>query len=761
MNTAIIELLRKRYFLSHEKTWEDIAKRVAKIYPSTENAILNMDFIPSSPTLMNACTGGERKGTLSSCFPMGIEDSIEGIYEALKESAIVTKFGGGVGYNFSTLRSSNENIKSLNRSSSGPIPFIKNFDVMLDGIQQGGVRRGAGMALLDITHPDILQFIRAKEDSKMFNRFNFSIKISDEFYRKLENTPQAIHQVCNKNGDMFDLLDQGKPITVKQLWDIIVEHSWKYAEPGIFNSDIAFGQCTVTNVSKEVLSNPCAEYISIPYSACSLGSINLSNCVSDGKFDWIKFEKTIALATRFLDATIDVNEFPLNKIRDTVMSIRPIGLGTMGLAHALYKMGIAYNSKQTNEFVGKLYRYLTLRSMKESLSMCLETTKGDVAHASKYPSFDAGVFLRANGRFFNEDCREISVQKLKQDIEKYGIHNSCFTSIAPTGSISFIANTSGGIEPVFALAYARKIEKLNKEYDIVYLTDPIFDEYLEKHFNASDKAKILAEVADKKGSCQSIQMLSDAAKKVFVTAGDLTPQEHLDVLGNVARNVSLSVSKTINIPSDAPKEAIADVFLKAHREGVIGVTVYRDGCREGILVHKNISSSKRPLSLECDIYKMNISAKTDKGRESQKWIAFIGLKEGRPYEVFAGKIDDVNLPLNITSGQIIKIKHGHYAFAYNEEILINNISKTFSNDEYDAFARVISISLRQNVPVEYIVDQLQKAKGSIVDWNKVISVALKKYIKNGTMGGTCSCGAKMIFTDGCQSCPNCGLSKCG
>lgn len=256
MSSAIQKLLKDRYYLDTENSWDDLAKRVSAIYEPAYDYIKSKIFIPSSPTLMNANTNGKRLGTLSSCFPMNLEDSIDGIYESLKECAIVTKYGGGVGINFGELRSSSENITTLDRKSSGPVPFMKNFDAMLDGIQQGGVRRGAGMGLYPIDGPDVLQFIRAKKDRTTLTRLNLSVNISNEFYQKLDKDPLSIHKVKFKDGSLHDLYDDGKPVTVLQLWNEICTYAWDNAEPGIFNGDIAHDRCSVTNLSDTVLCNP-------------------------------------------------------------------------------------------------------------------------------------------------------------------------------------------------------------------------------------------------------------------------------------------------------------------------------------------------------------------------------------------------------------------------------------------------------------------------------------------------------------------------
>jgi ribonucleoside-diphosphate reductase alpha chain len=766
MEQNIQNLLNERYYLPEERSWSQLAKRISAIFPPSYDDINNKTFIPSSPTLMNANTGGKRKGTLSSCFTMGIEDSIEGIFDALKEGALVTKASGGVGYVFSRLRSSYENIKSLERQSSGPLPFAASFNTMLDGIQQGGVRRGAGMAQFNVNHPNILDFIREKSKKGVMERLNFSVRMTDEFYFKLKNSPDSPHMVCTQKGEWFPLLDNGKPVTTQMLWDEIIEYAWLCAEPGIFNIDIATRQCTVTNIGEYVLSNPCAEYVSIPYSSCNLGSLNLVNFVINGEFDFDAYEKAIRTATRFLNNVIDINNYPLLKIEEVTKQVRPIGLGAMGYAHMLYLLGIPFNSPEADSITDVIFNKLTLISMDESCEIAKEEGKS-------YPAYDYDLFMKANSRFFN-DSRMSLTNVLKEKIKKYGIANSCFTSIAPNGSISYLANTTGGIEPVFALTYARKIEKLNREYETVYISDPIFDKYLTDTFDEKTKVKILKQVSDNKGSCQNVLEMSEKDRAIFVVASDLTPMEHLNSLGIVARNTSLSVSKTINLPSTATREEISDVYLKAHDLGVIGVTVYRDGCRDGILVHSNTkdkgdsiiktNAPKRPKSLPCNVFRVSIiNRHTNAG---EKWIVFIGLLNDDPYEIIAGKIEAVDFDTSITEGEMVKSKKDGkkvYQFVHNGEVLVDDISSAYVNDLREYVTRLMSLALRHGASIEYLKSVLQKSNGSIVDFDKAIIRSINKYCKQVNQKEKCPvCNSDLLYTEGCIKCSSldCSWTKC-
>lgn len=773
MENQILKLLKERYLLDDETSWSDLSRRISKIYPPIYDDINDKKFIPSSPTLMNANTNGRRQGTLSSCFTMDIEDSIEGIFDAIKEAAIVTKASGGVGYVFSKLRASDENITSLNRPSSGPIPFMDVMSVTLDSIMQGGVRRGAGMGQFDINHKNILDVIRAKDKKGALERLNISIRVPDEFYTKLNKSPDSPHVVYDRNGIPTPLLDNGKIVSVKKLWDEVIEYAWRCAEPGIFNVDIATRQCTVTNLNNYVLSNPCAEFTNIPYASCNLGSINLVKFVDvNGYFDWESFDPAVRNATRFLNNVIDVNDFPLDKIKEVTLQVRPIGLGAMGYAHMLYLMGIPFNSPQAAELCDQIFLSLTIKAMDESCVIAEETGKS-------YPAFNYDLFIKANERFFKPNPNATSgwndyIVELQARIKKFGVANSCFTSIAPNGSIGYIANTTGGIEPVFALTYSRKIEKLNKEYEVVYISDPIFDDYLSSNFDEKTKIKILAQVADAKGSCQGVEEIPEEVRKVFVVASDLTPMEHLYSLAIVAKNTSLSVSKTINLDASATREEISEVYLKAHALGVIGVTVYRDGCRDGILVHNvkddkeaivKTNAPKRPKKLPCHVYRVSILNRVL--NESEKWIIFVGLLHGDPYEIIAGKIDETDFDPSITEGEMIKTKKEGktvYQFSYNGEVLVDDVQGAYLNGLREYITRLMSWGLRHGAGIEYLKEVLQKSDGTIVDFNKAIIRAIGKYCKVMASKEKCpTCNSDLKYTGGCVECsnPECSFTKCG
>ena len=753
-NEQIDKLLRDRYYLPTETSWSDVVNRVSKIYEPIKPFMLQKEFIPSSPTLMNANTNGVRAGTLSSCFPVKIEDSLKGIMKTMNDVAEITRMGGGVGMDFSSLRGSNEMVSGNSRASGGPLSFIGIYDAILDGIMQGGARRGAGMSMLDIHHPSILDFIKAKQDTNKYMRSNFSVRMPDSFYKTLKEKPNEIFKTINVVDKKENILcdENDEPFTYQRLWDLIIESAWMSAEPGVFNKDIATKKCTVTNVDQRVLSNPCAEFVNIPYSSCNLGSIDLAKLVEDGKINHDKFVSIIQNATKFLNNVIDANAYPIPEIEDITKKIRAIGLGFMGLGHALMKMGICYDSKEGNDVVKYICKIMLLESMKVSIELAKEF--------GPYPAFDFETYKQSKSYLWEDQ----EFAELLSIIKKVGIRNSANLSCAPTGSLSFLANTSSGIEPIFALAYTRRIEKTNKEYEEVYVTDDVFEAFIDDNYK-EHKEEILKDVVNNKGSCQKCKVMSKEHKDIFKTANDISANDHLEILSSAANIIDLSVSKTINLPRDISKEEVADVYLKAWEKGIIGVTVYREGSRDGILVtnteEKTIEAGKhapkRPQDIECEVNITSIKKK--------QYYVVLGLLEGKPYEVFTGENynneGDIFIPRTIKQGIIRKKKSRKYLLLGENEVEYD-ISNGHSSEEADALSRQISLNLRHGTPLQYVVEQLQKYQG-LHNFPKAIARTLKKFIDNNTISTEkCpECKTQLIYTDGCVSCPACGFSKCG
>jgi ribonucleoside-diphosphate reductase alpha chain len=765
MKPQIQKLLEDRYFLSSEKTWEEVAERVSNLYPPLLDAIKNMFFIPSTPTLLNANTKGERIGTLSSCFIVKIEDSMEAIMDTMKDVAIITKKSGGTGINFSNLRSSKEVVKSNGKNSGGVLPFIGIFDAILDGVRQGGSRRGAGMSMLNINHPDILDFIDAKKDKTKFTRSNFSVGMSDNFYKSLEKTPEKVvlvkEVITGKETELKD--EKGLPITYKQLWNKIIHYAWNSGEPGLFNVDTARNQCTCIHISKDVFSNPCGEFVNIPMSSCSLGSINVSKLVKGDKtFDFTKFDELVSEATMFMNSVIDNNDFPIEKIARETLNGRPIGIGLMGVAHVFFKMGISYDSIEAVKLMEYINHRLTMVSMRKSIDLAKE--KGP------YKYFNYEVFMKANKRFFEyEKFDYLDVDKLKEDLKKYGCYNSSQTSIAPTGSISTIADTSGGIEPVFSLAFTRKVEKLNKQYDLMYIVDPVFESYVEDNFK-TNKEKIYQYITENKGSCKGCNLIPEEAQKIFVTAGDLNVEAHLNILEASSKYTSLSVSKTVNLPNEAKEEDVANVYLDAYRRGIIGVTVYRDGCREGILLNK--PTEKKVISRDVKLPSVFSNGPTHVIKKEGKkfYIHFSYLPEDKNKEfpiclwIYTNHKYHPD-ELKVCNRAARKLQKLAEESNIDNKFIKETVEKARLDYPHSRLGRMISLNLRHRVPRESILTALMDVDGDNVS---TLLTAVRKFLSRTLEDGVelegkkCpQCKAPVRMAEGCMKCSqNCGWSAC-
>jgi ribonucleoside-diphosphate reductase alpha chain len=554
--------------------------------------------------------------------------------------------------------------------------------------------------------------------------------------KKIEDIILNRRKIARKK-TQYEIISK-KSLGIQSVYDITVD-----------NDSHTFW-CNGFNISN------CSEFVTtVPYSPCCLGSIDVSKFVKDGEFDKVSYYKLVRKAVRFLDASIDVNDFPLQKIKDVALSHRPIGLGMMGFAHLLYKLKIPYNSQDAKCLAGKLMKEMTIIGMDESINIAKE--KGS------FKWYNEDVFLKANERYFeyDGDCEEI-IEKLK----KYGCRNSSISSIAPTGTISTLSSTSSGIEPVFGLVYTRKIETGNKTYTDMYVVDPVFEKFIEEKYKKY-KDEIYKYISDNKGSIRGCNYITKEEQDLFVVAGDITPEWHLNILEMFAKYVSLSVSKTINMPKDATKEEVSKVYLDAFKKGIIGVTVYRDTCREGILVHNNSedkendlvdrrNAPKRPQELECDMFLVKVK---------DDYIAvLVGKLKGMLYEMFVGGTDEKlrGILKEHKIGKIVKIKNNHYRLYHNDDILIDNLGK-FGSTVERSLARFISMSLRHGTPLKFIVEQLNKSD-DFMSFDKVVSRVLKQYIKDGEVYSSekCpECGGKLIYKEGCISCSSCYYNKCG
>jgi ribonucleoside-diphosphate reductase alpha chain len=514
-------------------------------------------FMPNSPTLMNS---GREMGMLSACFVLPVEDSIDGIFDSIKATALIQKAGGGTGFSFSRLRPQGDLVRSSGGTTEGPLSFIQVFSKATDAIQQGAFRRGANMGILRIDHPDVVKFITFKDDLSRLQNYNISVTVTDRFLNELKNDPSTIHQVQNprtkewKKAAKVDA--EGEPTaefwSVGELWDMIVEHAWRTGEPGVVFIDRINERNPIKNVGLIEATNPCGEQPLHPYDSCNLGSINLGPLVkgkgAEARFDWDEYKTIVHATTRFLDNVIEVNRYPLPQIDQMSKTTRRIGLGVMGFADALYKLGISYNSEEGTAFGEQVMKVLN-----------------DESHlASEQLAEERGVFPAWHGSDWQKEGRRL--------------RNSYTTTVAPTGTISIIANCSGGIEPMFSLAFIRQVMKDTKgNPTLLKECNYVFERMAkERGFWSED---LLDEILDQ-GSLAAIDTIPEDVKRVFVTARDITPDWHMRMQAAFQRHCDASISKTINFPHDATVDDIREIYDLAIDLDVKGVTVYRDGCRD-------------------------------------------------------------------------------------------------------------------------------------------------------------------------------------
>ena len=549
-----VRILEKRYLLRDEsgnlietpkKMFHRVAREVARadhLYGKKFNAeetekefyrvMSNLEFIPNSPALINA---GTRMGQLSACFVLPVEDSMKSIFEAVKDMALIHQSGGGTGFSFSRLRPKGDVVRSTKGIASGPVSFMRVFDMATDIIKQGGRRRGANMGILSIDHPDILEFITAKTREGAFANFNLSVAITDKFIRLLEADEE--YKLVNPR-----TRKPTRKLRARDVFNLIVATAWKTGDPGLVFIDRINKYNPTPRAGVIESTNPCAEQPLLPYESCVLGSINLSKMVDKKKIDWQKLRGVVRTAIHFLDNVIDVNKYPLPRIERMTKGNRKIGLGVMGFAEMLIKLGISYNSREGVRIAENIMKFITREAREKSKK--LATLRG------VFPNFKGSIW----------------------DKRKIRVRNASLTTIAPTGTISTIAGCSSGIEPLFAISYVRRILEGTEFLE----TNGLFEEIaMDRGFY--DK-KLLMEIA-KKGSIQHMKKIPLSVRRIFVTAFDISPEWHVKMQAAFQKHTDNAVSKTVNLPYEATVEEVEKVYKLAFKLGCKGVTVYRYGSK--------------------------------------------------------------------------------------------------------------------------------------------------------------------------------------
>jgi ribonucleoside-diphosphate reductase alpha chain len=494
----------------------------------------NLEFLPNSPTLMNA---GTKIGQLSACFVLPVKDSIEEIFEALKNMAIIHKSGGGTGFSFSHLRPKGDLIASTKGSASGPVSFMRIFDVATEVIKQGGKRRGANMGILNVSHPDIFEFITAKTKEGFLTNFNLSVAVDEKFMQATERNLD--YELINpKNKKVV------KKVKARDIFDLIVNSAWQTGDPGLIFIERINKDNPTPKIGIIESTNPCGEQPLLPYESCNLGSINLAKMVKNKTIDWEKLADVVKKAVHFLDNVIDVNKFPLPEIEKITKANRKIGLGIMGFAEMLIQLKIPYNSPQAIQIADELMQFISQRAR--------ETSEELAKQRSSFPNFYESVW------------KEKGYKQMR---------NATLTTIAPTGTISIIANCSSGIEPLFAVCFVRNVMEGTKLLEI----NPYFEKIArERGFYSEELMQKIA----KSGSLAEIKEVPEDVKRIFVTALDISPSWHIRMQAAFQRHVDNAVSKTINLPHDATINDVRDAFLLAYKSGCKGITVYRYGCKK-------------------------------------------------------------------------------------------------------------------------------------------------------------------------------------
>ncbi|OIN97708.1 ribonucleoside-diphosphate reductase, adenosylcobalamin-dependent [Candidatus Desantisbacteria bacterium CG_4_10_14_0_8_um_filter_48_22] len=505
----------------------------AKIEDEFFRLMANLEFLPNSPTLMNA---GTQTGQLSACFVIPVEDSIEGIFRAVKEMAVVHQSGGGTGFSFSRLRPAGDTVQSTGGIASGPVSFMKVFDAATDVVKQGGRRRGANMAVLSVSHPDIIDFITAKDKEHVFDNFNLSVAVTDDFMNAAEKG--AVYSLINpRNGRIV------RELPARTVLDLIVNMAWRTGDPGLLFID-EINRHNPTPAAGEIeATNPCGEQPLLPYESCNLGSINLSRIVEDGKPNWEKLRKIVHLGVHFLDNVIDVTRFPIPIIEKITRSNRKIGLGVMGFAEVLIKLGIPYNSEEAVSFAGKIIKFIREAARDESQRLAEER--------GSFPNFPASIWKK-------KDYRRM--------------RNATLTTVAPTGSISIIAGCSSGIEPLFAVSYARSVMEGMKLLEV----DQLFEETANKKGFYSKE--LMGEIA-RSGTVKDNQQVPPDVRRLFVTALDIEPEWHVRIQAAFQKYTDNAVSKTVNLSREASPEDVRGIFTAAYALKCKGITAYRYGSR--------------------------------------------------------------------------------------------------------------------------------------------------------------------------------------
>ncbi len=688
------------------KPQADIKKLAVEFY----EMMAKLEFLPNSPTLMNA---GRELGQLSACFVLPIEDSMASIFEAVKQTALIHKSGGGTGFSFSRIRPSNDLVHSTSGISSGPLSFMNVFDCATETIKQGGTRRGANMAILRVDHPDIMDFIKIKADLTKLQNFNLSVALTDEFMAAL------------KTDDDYDLINPRNNEVVKRqnarkVFKQVVKQAWLSGEPGIVFIDRINADNPTPQVGAIESTNPCGEQPLLPHESCNLGSINLARMVSDGNIDYKKLEKAITTAVHFLDNVVDINNYPLPEIEQQTKANRKIGLGVMGFADLLLLMETPYSSQKARDLAAEIMAFVDRTAYNASIELAEKR--------GPFPNFPESTYGTEN--------------------PTVPIRNATRTTIAPTGTISILAGCSSGVEPIFALAFLRRV----MDDDELFEVNPIFESVARKN-NFFSRA-LVKNIAHN-GSCHNLEEIPEKFRLFFESAHDISPQDHIEIQAAFQKYTNNAVSKTINFAHDATIEQVEKAYLLAYESGCKGVTIYRDGCRENQVLNIGKTDTKQK------------TAGAEKPTKRDRPQALVG----RTYQMTTGCG-----PLYVT------INDDEKGLSFE---LFNTIGKAggCAASQSEAIGRLVSLAWRSGQQPEPIIKQLigiscHKPAGfgenRVTSCADAIAQAIRHHLEknngkrnqalheeNNMAFGACpECGGVVEHEGGCMVCHTCGYSEC-
>ena len=757
--------LKQRYLLKDEKgevieTIPEMYDRIAGAIAEAENNYNNgkenyskqkeifhdmmadLYFLPNSPTLMNA---GTPDGQLSACFVLPIEDSIESIFETLKKTALIHKSGGGTGFSFSRIREKDAIVKTTGGIASGPISFMKVYNAATEEVKQGGKRRGAAMAMLRVDHPDILDFIDCKTVDGVLNNFNISVALTDSFMEAVKEDKEY-DLISPKNGKVV------RTLKAKEVFEKLVNNAWNNGEPGIFFIDRANQYNPTPKEGDYESTNPCGEQILLPNESCNLGSINLANFViKDGKgfkdkwnwykslngntdfisvetllgrvidFDLLKF--IVENAVRFLDDVIDVNCFPFKEIEQQTKRNRKIGLGIMGFAELLLKIGVPYNSELGRKVAEALMKFISNTSINASIKLARER--------GVFPTYEDSTWKLMDAK----------------------MRNATVTTLAPTGTISLIAGTSSGIEPYFSFAYERHI----LDGKTLLERNELLAEVLKEYGIYSDE--LIKKIVDNHGMLKGIEGIPEEISSVFVSAHEISPKDHILMQASFQKYVDNAISKTINFTNDATKEDIYNAFMLAYDSGCKGTTVYRDGSRSTQVL--TTSSKKEDTTSNIDVYnrpkklygstktvqigcgKILVTVNHDNNNKVKEVIITSGKGGGCHAQSEAiGRLISISLRANVDINEIIHQLRGIRCDACKKKGL-DGISCP------DAIGR-------------YIEEEQKYLDGEEIHITPPVFKEEEKVEEPENESNKCpQCGAQLAHESGCVKCYNCDYSKCG